>query len=51
MGRIDPGGSSDTVAWKKLKIQSGGKAINLTSDRSARRSNSNGVNDTQSKFG
>lgn len=46
MGRIDPGGSSDIVAWKKLKIQSGGKTMNLTSDQSASRPNSNGANGT-----
>ena len=46
MGRTDPGGSPDIVAWKKLKIQSGGKVMNLTSDRSVYRPNSNGVNDT-----
>jgi len=46
MGRIDPGGSSDIAAWKKLKIQSGGNAMNLTSDRSAHRLDSNSANDT-----
>jgi len=46
MGRIDPGGSPNTVAWKKLKIQSGGKAMNLKLDRSAHFPVSNGVNDT-----
>jgi len=34
------------VAWKRLKIQSGRKMKNLTSDRSARCPDSNGVNDT-----
>jgi len=32
------------VAWKRLKIQNGGKIMNLTSDRSACRPDSNGVN-------
>lgn len=35
-----------TVAWKKLKIKCGVKAMNLTSDRSTRCPDSNGVNDT-----
>ena len=34
------------MAWEKLKIQSGGKMMNLTSDRSACHLDSNGVNDT-----
>ena len=34
------------MAWKKIKIQSGGKAMNLTSNQSACRLDSNGVNDT-----
>ena len=43
VGRIDRGGFSDIVAWEKLKIQSGGNEINLTSDRSAHHHDSNGV--------
>ena len=34
------------MAWKRLKIQSGGKVMNLKLDRSAHRPNSNGANDT-----
>lgn len=43
---IDLGGSSDIVAWENLKIQSGGKTINFTSDRSVRHPDSNCVNGT-----
>ena len=34
------------VAREKFNIQSGGKTMNLTLDRSARRPDSNGGNDT-----
>lgn len=42
----DTGGSLDIVVGKKLKFQSGGKEINLTSNQSAHRLDSNGVNNT-----
>lgn len=46
VGRIDPRGSPDTSGMEKAQIQIGGKMVNLTSDRSARHSDSNGANDT-----
>lgn len=35
-----------TVAWKKLKIQNGGKVMNLTLDRIPHCPNSNNANNT-----
>ena len=51
MGRIDPGGSTDTMAWKSSKIQSGRKASILTLDQSARHPDSNDANEIQSEYG
>jgi len=46
MGRIDPGGSSNTMAWKNSENQSNWKEVNSISEQRSRLPDSNGIDGT-----